>query len=71
MSKLTDPRKFHHEYPDHEYLRYLQTGGALRTFCGRHLAANHLRAVTVCGTELPPCPECETAKTRGEKKAAA
>lgn len=69
-SHAIDPRKFHHEYPDHEYWRYLQTGEPLRMYCGRHMAPGQMRAVTVCGAELPPCPECEAAKARREMKAA-
>lgn len=65
-----DPRRFHHEYPDHEYWRYLNTGEPLRMFCGRHLTPNQFRAVTVCEAELPPCPECVAAKTRREAKVA-
>lgn len=62
MVQLFDPNAVSHTWPDHEYYRHIRTGDPIRTDCGRHIDATRIRSTSVCGTDLPRCPECSAAR---------
>jgi hypothetical protein len=62
MVQLFDPHAVSHTWPDHEYYRHIRSGDPVRTDCGRHIDSRRVRATSVCGTDLPRCPECSAAR---------